>query len=548
MTVVSPQPIARPSAWGPLRQPLFLALWLAALASNLGTWMQEVGEAWLMTELSPSPLMVALLQTADSLPLFLLALPAGALADAVDRRRLLLVTQLWMTIAAGTLGVLTLFEWTNAWMLLTFVFLLGIGAALSMPAWQAVTAEVVPRSDLPAAVTLNSVGFNVARAAGPALGGLVVASIGAGAAFLFNAASFLGVIVVVYQWRRPHRASVLPAERVAGAMRAGWRYVQHAPSLRAVLVRTAAFILGASGLWAMLPIVARSELGVGAFGFGALLGCLGAGAVFGAAVLPRLRGRLSADGLAAAGTLLFAGVTAVLAFVRQYEVLCAALALGGVAWIALMSSLNVAAQTVLPGWVRARGLAVYLLVFQGGMALGSLLWGTVAQHFDIPTALSAAALAMVLGLATMFLYPLPRTEDLDLSPSLHWPQPNIVVEPHPEQGPVLVTVEYRIEPQKAADFAEAMEGLRKIRRRDGAVSWGLFQDMAEPTRYLETFVVESWAEHLRQHERITVADRAIQERVHAFHSGPEPPLVSHLLSGSERPRQEDREGESAAAR
>lgn len=536
-TVPSPAepsaPVAAPGAWSPFRHPIFLSLWIAALASNLGTWMQEVGDAWLMTSLSSAPLMVALLQTAGSLPVFLLALPAGALADAVDRRRLLIGTQLAMAIAAGSLGVLTLLDLTTSWLLLTYVCLLGIGTAFNLPAWQAVVSELVPRSELPAAIALNSVGFNIARAVGPALGGLVVAWIGSGAAFLLNAISFLGVIAVLYRWPRPHHASVLPAERMAGAVRAGVRYVRHAPSLRALLIRTAIFIACGSALWSILPILARVELGIDALGYGGLLGCLGAGAVLGACSLPRFRQRFSPNILAAAGTITFAAVTLTLAYVRDYWVLCVAMAVGGVAWIALMAGLNVAVQTVLPSWVRARGLAIYLLVFQGGMAAGSLVWGTLAQQAGIPVALATAAAGLVIGLAVTVRYRFPPCEDLDLSPSLHWPQPLIVIEPELERGPVLVTIEYRIDPQRTKEFAQALEDLRFIRRRDGAFYWGLYQDMAEPSRYVETFMVESWAEHLRQHERITVTDRAIQERAQSFHCLPEPPVVSHLLAHSE---------------
>ncbi len=522
---------AAPSAWSPLRNPVFRGLWIASIVSTTGTWMHDVGAAWLMTSLDASPLTVALLQTAASLPVFLLAIPAGALADVVDRRRLLLLTQLLMFAAAAGLGALTLLGLTTPWLLLAFTFALGVGTALNAPAWQAVTADVVTRAELPAAAALGGVGFNLARAIGPAVGGLVVAAAGPGAVFLLNAASFVAVVVAVYRWRRPTTAGAYPGERLAGAMRAGWRYARHAAPLRAVLVRTAAFIVPGSAVWALLPVVGRRELGLTALQYGVLLGCLGAGAVGGAVVLPRVRRWLSEDALVAAATVLWAGVAVALAHVRVYGVLCAVMAIGGVGWIALMSSLNAAAQTALPGWVRARGLAFYLLVFQGGMALGSVIWGVTAERAGTPTALLVAAGGLTAGLLTMIRYPLKEVGGLDLAASLHWPVPAVAVEPRGEDGPVLVLVEYRVDPAEAAEFVVAAEALEVVRRRDGAFRWGLFRDLADPGRWVETFLVESWAEHLRQHERHTVEDRAVEDRVRAFHRGDGPPAVSHLIWG-----------------
>ncbi|MBV9125869.1 MAG: MFS transporter, partial [Planctomycetes bacterium] len=507
------EPTPHPSTWEPLRQPLFLALWGAAIASNVGTWMQEVGQAWLMTSLAPTPLMVALLQTVESFPMFLLALPAGAVADVVDRRRLLLFTQTWMLAAATGLGVATLLKFTTPNLLLVFVGALGVGAALNMPAWQAIIPELVPRPQLPAAVTLNSAGFNIARAVGPALGGFVVAVTSPGIAFLINAASFLAVILVLYRWRRSATTSTLPAERVLGAVRAGLRYVRHAPPLRAVLMRTALFTGGASALWATLPLVARKDLGLEAIGYGVLLGCLGGGAVLATGLLPRLRRHVSSDLVVVGATMLFAAATAALAWVRVLGVLCAAMVLGGMAWMAAMSTFMVAAQVAVPAWVRARALAVYLLVFMGGMAAGSALWGAVAEQTTIPDALVAAALGLLIGLPATLRYRLENGEDLDLTPSQHWPgHSTLVTTPGAEDGPVLVMIEYRIDPKKATEFAQAMQAVRLLRRRDGAARWGLFHDMENPSRYLETFVVESWAEHLRQHERVTRADLAVEER------------------------------------
>jgi MFS family permease len=527
-------PPEAPSAWSPLRQPLFRALWIATVASNVGTWMQNVGAVWLMTSLTSAPLFVALVQTATSLPVFLVGLAAGALADVVDRRRLLLFTQGWMLAATALLGALTLAGVVTPWVVLGFTFLIGLGAALNGPAWQAITPELVPREELPAAVALGGVGFNLARAVGPALGGAVVAAAGAGMAFLLNAVSFLGVMLVLYCWRREPETSTLPGERVLGAVRAGLRYVRYAPALPAVLVRAGLFILCGSALWALLPLVARHRLGLGPGGYGLLLGGLGVGAVAGAALLPGIRRRVTLDRLVSGASLLFAAVTVVLAYAPSFVLLSAAMIVGGATWMGVMSSLNVAAQMAAPAWVRARALGVYLLVFQGGFAAGSALWGGVAARAGEPTALACAAVGLVVGLVATRRYPL-ADEEFDLTPSMHWPEPVVAREPDPEQGPVLITVEYWVAPEQSWEFVRAMREVRRIRRRDGAMRWGLFYDVAEPRRFVETFLVESWAEHLRQHERVTAADRAAEERARAFHRGESPPIVSHLIAAQARP-------------
>jgi MFS family permease len=378
---------AQPSPWRPLRHPTFRSLWIATVASNVGTWLQSVGAAWLMTSLTSSAVMVALVQAATSLPMFLLSLPAGALADVVDRRKLLLFTQSWMTVAAAGLGILTFAGRTGPWTLLLFTTLLGLGAALNQPAWQAIVPELVPREELPPAITLGSIGFNIARAAGPALGGLIVAAAGAQANFLLNALSFLGVVVVLYRWERPEESSVLPAERFLGAMRTGVRFVRHSPEVLAVIVRGAVFVVCASSLWALLPVVARTELGRGPTGYGLLLTALGIGAVAGAMALPRLNRKGSTDLIVAVASLVFAGGILALGYVRSFWLLFAALLAAGGAWLSLLSSLNVAIQTLVPSWVRGRALSVYMLFIFGGLAGGSALWGAVAERAGVARSL-----------------------------------------------------------------------------------------------------------------------------------------------------------------
>jgi MFS family permease len=504
--------------------------------------MHNVGADWLMTSLAPSPFMVGLMQTAENAPLFLLALPAGALADIVDRRRLLLYTQAWMLVSAIALGLLTLFGLTTPWVLLLLIFTLGLGSALNAPAWQAIMPELVPRSELSAAVSLNSVAFNIARAVGPALGGLVVAAIGSWAVFLLNSLSFLGVLFVIYRWRREHVESISPTERIVGAMRAGVRYMRHDPDLRAVLVRTGVFVSCASALWAMMPLVARQQLGLGAFSYGVLLGGLGAGAILGAVVLPAMGRKVPINALIVGGTIIFAAATFVLATVHVFALLCVVMLFAGIAWMALMSSFNVSVQAIVPAWVRARVLAIYLLVFFGGMAMGSALWGAVANRIGISAALLYAAAALIVGLAAAYFFPLRIVEELDLAPSLHWSEPTVVTEPHPQDGPVLVTVDYQIEPERAEEFVEAMREVKRILRRDGAMRWGLFADPARPGHFVETFLVESWAEHMRQHARITNEDRVVQDHVRSFHLGDSSPVVTHLIAQDFSKRHKRRSG------
>lgn len=492
--------------------------------------MQGVAAAWLMTELTPSPVPVALLTTMSSLPLFLVGLPAGALADVVDRRWLVLVTQIWMLAVAAILAGLTAIGWATPWVLLGLTFLLGLGGALSAPAWQAIVPDLVPRHEFAAAVALNGAGFNLARAIGPALGGLIIAAAGPAAVFLLNAASFLGIMVVMYRWQPSPREQAAPPERVRSAVAAGIRFTRHSPPLRAVLVRTGVFIGTASALWALLPVVATRQLGLSATGYGILLGSLGVGAISGAGILPRLRVRFSVDRLVSTLTLLFAAGIVALAYLQNLVLLNAALAVVGLGWLSITSSFNVTAQTTVPAWVQARALGVYLLVFQGSFAGGSAAWGVVADYFGVQTALLAAAGMMVLGLITARRWPLTMDEELDLSPSQHWPPPRLAWEPEPESGPVLVTVEYRIaQPQQAA-FVQAMQEVQVQRLRDGATRWDLFHDAAEPERFLETFVVDSWAEHLRQHERVTIADRDVEQRALEFQQPGVEPIVSHLIA------------------
>jgi MFS family permease len=491
--------------------------------------MHDVGAAWLMTSLSPSPFLVALMQAASSLPFFLLALPAGAIADVVDRRRMLLFTQAWMLVAAVLLGVLTVTGITTPWILLILTFALSVGSAMNMPVWQAIVPELVRQEELSSAVTLSGIVINLSRSIGPAIAGIVIARAGTGAVFLLNAASFVGVILVIYTWQRTTQASALPAERFVGAIQAGIRYARFAPLLQTVYIRTAAYILFASALFALLPLLGRTELGLDALGYGIILGFWGIGGLAGAFILPKVRQKASIDYLVAGASLLMGAMMLLLASIRNFYLVCGVMFVVGIASLAVMVSLSVSAQTAVPTWVRARAIATQMLVFQGCMALGSLLWGAIAQRAGISHSLTAAAVGLMVCVLLTTRYCLRCVEKFDLSASLHWNQPVHAFEPCPNDGPIMVTLEYRIDPGNAEEFTKAMQALSVTRRRDGAIQWGLYQDLSDPGRFVETVVVESWAEHKRQYERVTNADRAIEERARAFHIGDEPPKVSQMI-------------------
>jgi MFS family permease len=496
-------PVASP--WQPLSRPLFRSLWIAAIASNMATWMHDVGAAWLMTTLAPSPLMVSMVQASTSLPLFVLALPAGAFADVFDRRRLLLLTQGWMLVAAAGLAMLTAAGVTGPVLLLVFTFAIGVGTAFNAPAWQAIVPVIVPREALPSAVALNSAGINLARAIGPALGGLIVARLGP-------------------------QVNRLPAEHLFGAMVAGLRYARYATGFRNVLGRAFLFVFPASALWGLLPLLARQELNLSASGYGLLLGAVGLGAVSGAYFLPRLRKKIAVDKLTTGATVIYAMVLLALAMLRHVPLMVIVMLISGAMWITMLTALNVSAQSVAAGWVRARVLSVYLIVFFGSMAIGSIIWGALANVLTMtPVFLIASAVAFVGTIANRWL-PLASTEGIDLSPSLHWPTPNLDIPVKDERGPALVTIEYQINPSEKANFRHVMHELRASRLRDGAIQWNLFNDPDVEKRYLEVFMVRSWIDHLRQHERVTESDREIQEKLRTFLKDDTEPVVSHFIA------------------
>lgn len=528
-----PPPQSRPSPWRPLATPAFAAMWSAALLSNTGTWMQQVGAAWLMTSLEPSPLIVSLVQAATTGPIFLFALAAGALADIVDRRRLLIVVQSVMAAVALTLGIIVYSGLITPWLLLAFTFVLGTGAAFFAPSWQALVPHLVPRSDLPAAIALNSAGFNASRAVGPALAGVLIGVAGVASTFVFNGLSFLGVIVALTWWTggRPRPRS-LPAERFFAAIRTGLRYGRESPPLRATLIRAVAFFVCASAYWALLPLLVRVDLGGSAEHYGIVLGSIGAGAVAGAAVLSQLRDMFGTNRLVAAGTVGTAAALVLFAIAPRLWVATAAGALAGLSWVTAVASLNLSAQLALPDWMRGRGLSLYQMTMFGALAGGSVAWGRIAGATGVPEALAIAAAGSIALMLLTLRWTLGTGETADLTPAQPWPEPVVAQAIGHDRGPVLVTVEYRVARDQVQAFVAAMDTLRGSRRRGGASGWGLFEDAAEPGLFVECFLVDSWVEHLRQHERVTEADRVMQRDVLRYHRGDAAPRVRHLLSPS----------------
>jgi len=513
----------------PLRIPLFRAIWMASVVSNIGSTMNDTAAVWTMTSLSDSPVMVSLMQTMSSLPLFIMGLPAGALADLVSRRKLILIAQSCALIIAAVMATVTSLGMLTKETLLLSAFLLGTAATFTMPAWQALVPEVVGKPQLSRAIALNGAGFNIARSLGPVAGGLLVASFGPAPVFALNALSFVAVILAMATQKFPISPRSAQREQMLGAMTAAIRYVRHSPPMRAVLGRSCIHIFSAVAPVVVLPMIVKDRGWAGS-DFGVLMGCYGGGAIVMALfLLEPLRSRLSFDRVAAGSALVSALATAGLAFAPGKFTMAGALFVAGAAWMSGMNTFSVASQSAFPNWVRARSSAIYLVMMQGSFAAGALLWGYLKGHFDAPAALLTAAGGLLLSALLSRVRPISHVEKLDLTPSHHWPVHTFAHEPAPSDGPVLVTVEYHIDPADASAFRAAMVHLRRTRLRDGAFRCSTFNDIEDPTLYRETFLIGSWAEHLRQHTRATVEDRRIEEAAIAFHRGPEPPRVRHLL-------------------
>ncbi len=523
-----------PRAFLPLRHPTFRVLWLATLASNIGMWVQNTGAGWLMTSLDPSPVMVSLVQAASMLPVFLLALPAGALADIVDRRRFLIGAQVWILAMAMLLSGLAAADALGPWGLLALTFAIGAGTAMNFPAWAATTPELVPREDLVQAIALNGIGFNLARALGPAIGGFAIAAAGPEAAFVLNGVAFLVLILALLAWKREADVYRLPKEHLISAMRTGVRFVSASPAMRAAILRACCFFLFTAAIWGLLPLFVRQQLGLGPEAFGLMLGVMGISAVGAGFALPLLRGRLDRGGLVFWSSILASLAMAVLAVSRHWAVAALGMLLYGAAWIAAGTTLAAAAQLAAPAWVRARAIAIYQLSFFGVMALGSAMAGWLGGRFGVGPALGAAAVA---GAVAAVLVRPWRLEDAAVQQpgSGELPKPDAPAAELQEllgerSGRVLEVVRYRVDPAQRAGFLLAMQVVRRVRLRSGAVTWRLYEDVAHPERWAELWAMESWTEHLREADRLTEADRDALARAAELHHGETPPDAARYLN------------------
>ncbi|WP_246704428.1 MFS transporter [Rhizobium sp. P32RR-XVIII] len=519
--------------FGPLRQPVFAVLWAASVLGNTGTFIRDVASSWLVTDLSDSPAAVAMVQAAGTLPIFLLAIPAGVMSDILDRRKFLIVIQLGLAAVSATLVALSYSGLLSVSSLVALTFMGGIGAALMGPTWQSIVPELVPRESLKSAVALNSLGVNIARSIGPAAGGFLLAAFGAALTYGIDVLSYIFVIAALIWWPRPRDADDALSERFFGAFRAGLRYTRASRELHIVLLRAAIFFAFSSSIWTLLPLLARNNLGGDARFYGFLLGAVGVGAIAGAFLLPTLRRRFDNDGLLLRAAIVTSIVMMILSFAPPQWIAILVLVVLGGAWIVALTTLNGAAQAILPNWVRGRALAVYLTVFNGAMAAGSIGWGAVAQAVGISTTLQVGAVGLFLIGIVLNRIKLPAGE-ADLVPSNHWPEPLTAEPVEHDRGPVLILIEYRVHKEQQAEFLKFLAQLSAERRRDGAYNWGVTEDAADPEKIVEWFLVESWVEHLRQHKRVSKADADLQQETLKYHVGPEKPVVRHLLSTDAR--------------
>lgn len=522
---------ARPrgSAIAPLRSPIFRSIWLASLASNFGGLVQAVGAAWLMTTITDSANMVALVQASTTLPIMVFSLAAGAIADSFNRRRVMLTAQAFMLAVSVALTVAAWMGMLTPWTLLAFTFLIGCGTALNNPAWQASVGDMVPRADLPAAVALNSVGFNLTRSVGPALGGLIVATAGAAAAFAVNSLSYLGLIGVLYAWRPEIVPSTLPRESLGPAMGAGLRYVGMSPNILKVVLRAFLFGLTAVSVMALLPLVARHLVQGGPLTYGGLLGAFGVGAIGGAFVGGRLRDLISSEWIARLAFAGFAVCATVLALSPRLWATGLGMMLGGACWVLALALFNTTVQLSTPRWVVGRALALYQTAAFGGMALGSWLWGSVAESRGLAEALLWAAGAMLVSGAVGLRLPLPARAELDLDPLNRWTEPSIGLDLRPRSGPIKISVEYIIDEPDVPAFLDLMGERQRIRRRDGAREWALSRDLEDPRLWVESYQTPTWVEYIRHNQRRTKADAGSVDQLRALHRGTEPPRVQRRI-------------------
>ncbi len=518
-----------PNGWGAFSHAAFTVIWTASMISNVGIAMFDTASGWFMTNLSGEPMQVSLVQVATCLPLFLFTIPAGALTDIVDSRRLLIGVNVGVAFVAASFALAVSLDWATPNILLLTTFLLGVGGALAAPGWVSIAPLLVPRRDLDRAVSANTVGYNMSRAIGPAVGGLIIAAAGIAAPFWFYAASNLVVLAALLWWRQPRRASDgLPSERLASAVLTGLRHARNNAHLHSTLVRTVAFFPFASAYWALLPLVARRQMTQGPEFYGLLLGAIGVGAIGGSLLLNLSKRNLGPDGTVAVSTLATAVALALLGWTKLAVVALGACLLAGAAWTLILSTLYVSAQVALPDWVRGRGLAIFLTAIFGASTVGSAAWGHIAGQQGLTTAHYLAAAGALLFIPITWGSRLQTGLGVDLAPSLHWRQPNVVLDIQLRQGPVLVTIEYQVDRINQSAFLTAIEEVGRERKRDGAYAWGVFEHLGAEGKFVETFLIESWLELMRQHERVTNADMILEKNVGKLLVAS--PSVEHMIA------------------
>lgn len=519
----------RLSPLAPFKHDTFRVIWVASLASNFGGLIQAVGAAWMMTAITDSVNMVALVQASTALPIMLFSLVSGALADNFDRRRIMLVAQCFMLFVSALLTLCTYFGLISPWLLLFFTFLIGCGTALNNPSWQASVGDMVPREVVPAAVALNSMGFNITRSIGPAIGGVIVAAAGAAAAFAANTLSYFAILYALVRWRREVALSALPRESMGRAISAGLRYVAMSPNIGKVLVRGFVFGLSASAILALLPLVARDLVAGGPLTYGIMLGAFGLGAIGGALLSARLRERMSSEWVVRIAFAGFAVSTLITALSPYGWLTSLALLLSGAGWVLALSLFNTTVQLSTPRWVVGRALSLYQTTTFGGIAAGSWMWGQLAETHGPASALIVSALLMIAGAAIGLRLPLPEFQSLNLDPLNRFSEPLLKLDLKPRSGPIVVMIDYEIADDDVPDFLTAMAERRRIRIRDGAGQWGLMRDLENPTVWTETYHVPTWVEYVRHNQRRTQADAEIGDRLTALHRGDAAPRVHRMI-------------------
>jgi MFS family permease len=518
---------AHEGGWAPLRFPEFRRLWSAQFTSNVGSWMQTVAAQWVMTGLTRSAFLLSAVSAASSIPVLLLAVPAGTLGDLLDRRRLILASQVTMLIGAVLLAVAAETGWLTAGVLLALLFVIGIGGAAGAPTWQTLQPELVPEADRHQAIVLGSVNQNLARAVGPAIGGLLLAGTSAAIVFLANGFSFLAVLGAVALTAIPKRKLTLPREHVSAAVRASGRFVANSPVLLALIARAIAFVFLAGALWALLPIVARQRLGLGSGGYGLLLGCVGIGALAAATFGPAVQRRMTPRVTYVLACLLVAGSSVVLALTHSVALAVIALIVAGSAWITGLGLMSTAYQGQLPTWVKARAFSYYLVAFQGASGIGALCLGAIAQASSVTTAFLVVGGGLALSAVATWRLPLPGTAPADEAMAEPLPLPAVTGDVG--DGPVFVTVNFALAPGSSGAFLELAAELRRMRRRTGAIRWHLHRDVEDPDLFTETFVVGSWEEHERQHARLA-SDHDVLDRIDGLLREGRPRSAQHAIS------------------